>query len=102
MCPQMKQLLLLPKTNRPSPSLARIEVATLFSPISMNCYQAVVRPRSPSNFEGGDAAFRVFLWAFFVAARPHRPIRTWVGYPIFNSQRTYQDSWYTAKKPYQL
>src|SRR5580765_6296987 len=60
LCLQMKQLLLLPKTNCPSTPVAGIEVVTLFSPISINSYQAVVRPRRPSHLEGRHATGGMF------------------------------------------
>jgi hypothetical protein len=48
----MKQLLLLPKTNGPSPRAAKIEEATVFSTAGIGFHQAVVRPRRPSRFAG--------------------------------------------------
>src|SRR6266850_1401635 len=69
----MKQLLLLPKTNGPSPPAAKIEVATLFSAVGIACLQAVVRPRFPSNFAGGAPRCGLLrAWLQTVAASPHR------------------------------
>jgi len=97
----MKQVLLLPKTKSLGPSVAKIEVATLFSSIRIQWQQAVVRPRRSSNLEGPE---HCAVADSTNDRRDRRQMSTvhslgprWVGYPIFNSRQTHQNFGQTAK-----